>query len=87
MYMSPAEYVIYAFNGQTNAAKAIGISRSAVHHWTTRYRGRVPSSQLSTILSAAAMSGIDITAADLIQGRKVKKVHRAPKLYKIRQNG
>ena len=71
MYLTPASYVIRIFGGVSNTARALKMSRYAVHHWKTRSRGRVPSSKQSLILEVAKSEGLDITTSDLIRGRRV----------------
>lgn len=73
MYLPPAHYVIFKFGGPQRTADALKMSRYAVHHWKTRYRGRIPSSKQSLILEIAKSEGLDIIASDLIQGRRVDK--------------
>ncbi len=73
-YYTPAEYVLRVFGGPQKTAVALGMHRSSVHHWTTRYRGRVPSKMQSKILSVAEERKLDITASDLIQGRRAERV-------------
>lgn len=77
VHLSPAEYVIFCFQGVRATARAIGRTPSAVSKWQ-KYKdkdgrvGGVPRALQSDILAAAKKQGLDITADDLIYGRKVK---------------
>ena len=78
MLLSPSEYTIYMFKGVRATARAIGRTPSAVSRWQ-KYKDRygcvggVPRSVQPLILAAAKKAGLDITAEDLISGRKVTK--------------
>jgi hypothetical protein len=63
----PAECVIKAFGGVRAAAKAIGITHSAVSQWGKRKP--IPSSSVVRILEAATKLGLHITPFDLVIGR------------------
>ena len=69
-FVLPAEHVIMTFGGVRQTAKHIGYQPSAISKW--RKSGRVPSSSQSKILQIADGMGLDITASDLINGRKIK---------------
>lgn len=78
VHLSPAEYVIFCFNGVRATARAIGRTPSAVSKWQ-KYKdkdgrvGGVPRGVQSEILAAAKRLDVDITADDLVYGRKVKR--------------
>lgn len=74
--ITPAEYVIYVFNGVRATARAVGRSPSTVSKWQKPkdqkgHDGYVPSNVQRKILEVARERGLDITAKDLIFGRKL----------------
>lgn len=70
MHLNPAEYVIRIFKGVRATARAAGRSATAVSKW--RKAGRVPVQACKAVLKAAKKIKADLTAHDLIYGRKVK---------------
>ncbi len=76
--MSPAEVVIAAFGGVRATARALGRSPSAVSKWAKPKRergtgGQIPTAAREIIIALAQKNGMNITDADLIHGRKVRK--------------
>ncbi len=76
--MSPAEYVIHIFGGVRKCAREINRSPSSVSKWQAPKErrgcgGNIPSGAQRIILDRAKKLGLDLTADDLINGRKVKK--------------
>lgn len=77
MQLTPAEYVIRTFGGVRATGRAIGRDFSAVSRWQRRVDktgqvGGIPRVLHTVILKKAEAMGLDITADDLIYGRKVK---------------
>lgn len=70
-YFSPVEYVIRKFGGVRKLARAIGRDAGTVSKWRRPDHG-IPRKAQLLILSAAERQGLDITANDLIKGRKVR---------------
>ena len=73
----PAEWVIRQFGGVRKTAAAIGRDPGSISEWRTSKErkgtdGRVPSKAQGLVLAAAGRLGLDITAADLVQGRRVR---------------
>jgi len=76
-YLTPAEYVIKKFGGVRKTAKAIGRDAGAVSKWRQPKDrrgtgGAIPGGAQLAILDAAERLGLDITATDLIKGRRVR---------------
>ena len=69
-HMNPAEYVIHILGGPRATARYVGRDHSSVIAW--RKRGAVPGDCQVIILQKADKDGYDITAQDLILGRKVR---------------
>ena len=72
---SPADIVIEAFGGVRATARAIGRQPGCVSKWrggrdAHGLDGRIPASVQPIILREARRRGLDITAEDLIMGRK-----------------
>jgi hypothetical protein len=71
---TPAEWVIYQFQGVRPLARALDRDPSTVARWVLRAKqkghdGRVPGAHHSDILRIAQKQHLDITASDLISGR------------------
>lgn len=78
MNASPAEYVISVFGGVRALGRAIGRSPGSVSRWQRAKSNRgtggdIPRAAQKLILDQAKKEGLDITANDLIHGRKVTK--------------
>jgi len=76
MQLSPAQYIIYVFGGVRKAGLAIGRSAAAISKWNKSKKnkgtdGRIPGPAQMDILNVAMRRKLDITADDLIHGRKV----------------
>jgi hypothetical protein len=71
-YLTPAECVIRAFGGVRKTAKAIGRTPSNISKWTRRCEGVIPEKTVRTVLEQAEAMGLDLTARDLILGRKIE---------------
>lgn len=71
-HLSPSSYLVYRFGGVRKAAGAIGRDPSTVSRWAKS--GRVPSSIQRQVLKKAKELRLDITAKDLIFGRKVREL-------------
>lgn len=85
MDLNPAEFVIHRFGGVRATAKAIGRDKAAVSRWRVPKEkrgtdGRIPSLAQAAVLDAAKRFKKDITANDLIHGRRVesKSVYTIP---------
>lgn len=81
--LTPAEYVVFIIGGGErrgaieDTAKALGRTRQSICEWydpklKRSGRGLIPSSMQHRILEVAQERGLDITAYDLIYGRKVR---------------
>jgi len=81
--MTPAEYVVFVFGGGIRrgaiitTASILGRSRQSICEWFDPKlkrggRGLIPANMQVLILQIAKERGLDITANDLILGRKVK---------------
>lgn len=75
MRFSPAAYVVLLFGGVRPVARAAGCSPSTVSRWFTRSKSnetfyRVPAAYQGILLDAARELGLDLTAEDLINGRR-----------------
>lgn len=77
MHLSPAEYVIFIFNGVRATARALGVSPSAVSKWrkpdSNGVIGIIPARAHIKILEAAEHQGLDLTPHDLIYGRTIER--------------
>lgn len=69
-YFNPAEYTILVFGGCTPLARLLGLDRTSVFKWKT-YQG-VPRKHHIDLLSLAVKRKIDLTAQDLVQGRRIQ---------------
>lgn len=79
MKLSPAEYVVLVFGGQTATAKALRRGQATICQWlNSRQRGGtggfIPSPAQQMILKVAKKRGLDIQPADLVVGREIKQV-------------
>ena len=77
MHLRPADYVIHIFGGVRATARALGRSPSSVSRWQTYTNrdgvvGAIPSALQALILDRAEELDLDISAVDLIQGRKIE---------------
>jgi hypothetical protein len=84
-HLTPAEWVIKQFGGICEAARAIGVARSALIRWreprpgslegrrtkANSEAGDIPVPQIRVILAAARARCLDVTERDLIYGRDV----------------
>lgn len=68
--LNPAEYTILVFGGSTPIARLLNLDRTAVFKWKT-YQG-VPRKHHIELLKLAEKRKIDLTAQDLVQGRRIK---------------
>lgn len=68
--LNPAEYTILVFGGCTPIARLLNLDRTAVFKWKS-YQG-VPRKHHIDLLSLAEKRKIDLTAQDLVQGRRIK---------------
>jgi len=71
----PADYVIQVFGGLRATARALGRSHASVNKWRHSKKnkgcdGFVPREAMHIILDIAEKRGLDITAYDLLLGRK-----------------
>lgn len=78
MNLTPAQILVLRFGGVRKTARAIGRSPAAVSKWTkneTRegLKGTIPSAVQPHILMLARKLGLDLTAEDLILGRKLTR--------------
>lgn len=76
--MSPAAHVINVFGGVNATAKALGRSAPSISKWTKPISekgtgGFIPSKAQQIIFKIARRKKLDITAEDLILGRKKKR--------------
>ncbi len=79
MHLTPVAVACVAFGSSRKLAAAIGIGHGQVRRWKCapdrRARGSggdIPSPHMQRrILAAAKAQGLDLTAADLIEGRDV----------------
>lgn len=77
IHLSPASYVILVFGGIHKTARAVGADPGSVSRWRQPKEkrgtgGSIPSARQQAILKAAAQRGLDITADDLVNGRRVR---------------
>lgn len=75
--MNPAQYIIFFFGGVRATARAVGCTPSAVSKWTKPKSehgsgGQIPAGSREIIIALAKAHRLDITANDLVYGRKVK---------------
>lgn len=78
-HLSPADYIIHIFGGVRATARAIGRTPPTVSKWQRGHTqkghkvstGALPADVLKPILEKAKADNLDITAEDLILGRKV----------------
>lgn len=75
-HLTPAQYVIRAFGGVRKLARELKKSPSTVSRWPKPKErggsgGRIPSDEQLAILELATRRGLDVTASDLIYGRKI----------------
>lgn len=68
--LNPAEYTILVFGGCTPISRLLNLDRTAVFKWKS-YQG-VPRKHHIELLTLAEKNKIDLTAQDLVQGRKLK---------------
>ncbi len=71
MLVSPPEYVVKVFGGQTAVANILDVCRQSVQTWI--YRGWVPRKHYVSLMDEATAQGVDLTYEDLVVGRKVNK--------------
>ena len=76
-YLTPAEYVIFVFQGTRALGRAIGRRHQSIALWYDPKNergsmGLIPTQMQKTILAVAKERGLDVTAEDLIYGREVK---------------
>lgn len=71
MHLSPVETVIWAFGGVRKTARAIGKNPTVISHWR-KILGPIPSGSQRIVLEKAKELKLDLTADDLIFGRRVK---------------
>ena len=69
-HLGPAAYIVHVFGGVRATARAVGRDPSNVSKWTKRKR--IPTAIQRHILSIAKRRGLDVKAADLVLGRKVR---------------
>ncbi len=71
--LNPAEYVIRTIGGVRKTARAIGRTPSTISSWRKERgtNGNIPRSAQKPILAFAKQKGLDITASDLIIGRRI----------------
>jgi len=69
MHLNPTEYFIHTFGGLRPAAMSINRTPSAVCQW--RRHGMIPTAAMREIMLAAKAKGLDVTANDLVFGRKI----------------
>jgi len=73
----PAEHVISAFDGVRPLARILGLNPSAVCRWNKPKSergsaGEIPSAHHKAILKEAKARKLDVTAEDLIYGRRIR---------------
>lgn len=66
--IQPAEVAVQAFGNARRMAFLLGLDPSAISRWRTT--GRIPAYHQRKVLELAWERGIDLTAHDLIFGRK-----------------
>ena len=71
MQLNPAQCLVKAFGGVRPAARILKRSPGSVGRWVKN--GTVPTSIQKTALRKAVLNGYDLTANDLIYGRKIKR--------------
>lgn len=72
VHLSPAKFCILVFGGVRPLARLLGRTASSVSKWQLN-DGGVPRKVHLDILKLAAKRGIELTANDLVFGRKLKK--------------
>ncbi len=65
---TPFEWVVFIFGGQSKLAQVLGVTGGAVSQW--KRHGQIPDRHKPVILDLARVRGLDISANDLIEGRK-----------------
>lgn len=83
MFLNPAQFVIYRFQGVCATARALRRDHSSVSRWPKPKaekgcEGEIPRSLRREILDLAATRGLDITAHDLDFGREVPELDVEP---------
>lgn len=63
--ITPVEYVISLFGSASKLARALGLTRQAVHGWTLT-NGRIPSNKQIEVLQAAKRLGIGIDLSRMV---------------------
>ena len=71
MKLTPAEYIVYKFQGVRRTSEALKIAPSTVSRWING-SGNVPSKYHIKIISIAKRYRMRITPNDLVYGRVVK---------------
>lgn len=75
--LTPAEWVVRVFGGIRPAARALGKTPQAIGFWLRPKSrkgtdGRVPSKAQQGVLRVAKRLHLDVTEADLINGRVIR---------------
>lgn len=78
MTLNPAEYVIYIFGGVRKTARICGRHYSSVSKWQNYVDsegqvGNIPTPVKPILLKEAKKLGLDLTAEDLIYGRRIRR--------------